>query len=167
MNKTLKKLAIIRSNDDLRCPFGLNISQDCKTVGELIHKMQPIPESASNETRTQIAEQNKELLENSLEEAARCPFASKLFPNKPHFVDCDFGDTAAGLSHDVSFVGSPYYSQIFNGIGMGGLYNYPLTYQTDGQEYRNMYYGMYGWASNRLERCLKRQAILKKLVKSR
>ncbi len=161
--KSRIKLAIIRDNDETICPFGLYIADGCRSAGEAIDKMQPLSDEMSDRQKRQVIQQNIAILHNN-ESPSRCKYAMRLFPKKPDKVDCNYGDTAAGISKEVSFVGSPFYSQIFNGIGMGGLYNYPVSYQTDGSEYRNLYYGIYGWASNqRLLRSIMRRALLQTL----
>lgn len=154
------KLAVIRTDEDSPCPFGLDISQACHTAGESVDEMQPIdPDVDDNQS---IINHNISLLEKN-PEPNRCKYAAHLFKKKPHVVDCNFGEADAGISQQVSFEGSPYYSQIGEGVGMGGLYNYPVTYHTDGSEYRNMYYGMTGWAAKRHFRSILRQGLLKAL----
>lgn len=157
------KLAVIRDNNDSPCPFGLSINQACHIAGDAVDDMEAIDEDADD--NSEIIERNIEILEKASEHS-KCKYAAHLFKKKPHFVDCDFGDTAAGLSQDGAFTGSPYYTQVFEGVGMGGLLNYPVTNQTDGSEYRNLYYGMTGWAAKRHFRSILRQGLLKALQKA-
>lgn len=158
--KKLRKLAVIRDNEDSPCPFGLPIVQACFTAGDSVDDMEIVTDTQAEKP---TIEHNLAILNKNVEQK-KCKYAAHLFKNKEHSVDCDFGDTAAGLSQDVSFLGSPYYTQIDKGVGIGGLSNYPVTYQTDGSEYRsNLYYGMYGWASDRQIRSLLRQSLLEVL----
>lgn len=156
------KLAIIRDNEEIRCPFGLPIASACKIAGESVDNMQYINDFDDIDAK-QIIDNNIIFLSKN-PEPKKCKYASHLFKNKPNMVDCDFGDTAAGLNENTNFLGSPYYSQIGEGLGVGGLMSYPITYQTDGTEYRNLYYGLAEYSSDR--RCLKsilRQALLQTL----
>ena len=57
-------------------------------------------------------------------------------------VDCDFGDTAAGKK-SVPFRGSPLYPKTFHGIGLDGLYGYPLGFYADNNESRNLFFGLF------------------------
>ena len=57
-------------------------------------------------------------------------------------MDCDFGDTGQGQK-SVQFRGSPLYTQTFSGIGLDGLYSYPLGFLSDNNESRNMPFGMF------------------------
>lgn len=160
----IKKLAIIRDNDDVLCPFGLNINADCRVAGDAIDQMTVVPEQdADNQKQIEdIVNSNKEILYKN-PAPAKCKYAVHLFKNKPKVVDCDYGDTAAGVGQNIGFVGSPYYTRTTDGLGMGGLLSYPLTYQSDGTEFRNLYYGLYGWSSVRSKRLMKRQKYLKEL----
>lgn len=158
------KLAVIRDDDDSPCPFGLPINQACQIAGDMVDSMQPIDEDSDDNSL--IIKRNIALL-NKNPDPHKCKYAAHLFKKKPHVVDCDFGDTAAGLSQDGVFTGSPYYTQVFEGAGVGGLLNYPVTNQTDGSEYRNLYYGMTGWGSERHFRSILRQGLLKTLQNSK
>jgi len=158
----IRKLAVIRENDDIRCPFLLPISQGCRSVGNAIDKMQAVNDDMSDEEQEKIKEQNL-IIWGQASEPGRCKYAAHLFKQKPNFVDCNFGQIDAGVSPEVSFSGSPYYTQIGELFGIFGLYSYPLTYHTDGQEFRNLYYGLTGWAT-REERLMHRVAKLKGLI---
>jgi hypothetical protein len=150
------KLAVIRDDEDAPCPFGLAITHACYIAGDSIDEMQAIDEDADD--NREIVARNMEILEKNVE-PKKCKYAAHLFKNKTHVVDCNFGEADAGISQNVSFLGSPYYTQTGEGLGIGGLINYPVTYQTDDAAGRNMYYGMSGWAT-RKERLLQRKAIL-------
>jgi hypothetical protein len=57
-------------------------------------------------------------------------------------VNCDFGDAAAGLGAPA-FTGSPLYSQTFSGIGLDGLYAFPMGFYADNNESRNLFQGLF------------------------
>lgn len=142
MTKKIHKLAVIRSNTTEACPFGLPISYACKSVGELIYKMAPLdmlgPDS-SDEEKQEIAEANKHLLRWKAS-GQRCPFAGKLFEERPKVVECSWGDNA----HETgggALKGSPFFWRMFSGTGLDGLYTYPLGYYTDNSIDRGLYYG--------------------------
>ena len=40
-------------------------------------------------------------------------------------------------------LGAPFYSKVYNNIGLDGIYSYPLGYYADNNISRNLYYGMY------------------------
>ncbi len=52
----MRKLAVIRSNNDVACPFGLSVSKDCRTVGDLIEEMHPIENIESDALKAKIQE---------------------------------------------------------------------------------------------------------------
>ncbi len=159
------KLAVIRTDDDSPCPFGLDISQSCRTAGDSIDEMQLIDQDADD--NQSIIDHNISILKQN-PEPSKCKYAAHLFKNKPHVVDCNFGENDAGISSDVSFNGSPYYSQVGEGVGMGGLYNGMTDpYYQGGATYRNMYYGISGWATKRHFRSILRQGLLKTLQNSK
>lgn len=158
--KPLHKLAVIRDNEETPCPFGLSIASACHSVGNVIDKMKPINEDNDDVQNQAIIKRNLAIWKRSQEQESKCKYAAHLFKKKPHYVDCNYGEATAGISQEVSFSGSPYYSQIGEGVGIGGLYNYPVTNYTDGMEYRNLYYGLAGWASKREWRSLLRQSLL-------
>ena len=58
-------------------------------------------------------------------------------------VECNWNANDAGQHQDGVLVGSPFYYKHFSGIGLDGLYSYPLGYYTDNSIDRGMYYGMY------------------------
>ena len=54
--KPLRKLAVIRDNDETKCPFGLSVSHACRTLGDSADKMQPVDEDASDKENQAIAD---------------------------------------------------------------------------------------------------------------
>jgi len=145
----MRKLAVIRSNSDDTCPFGLSIPTGCKLAGGNIDRMFPLEKlgsQATPEEKQKIAAANTRLLTMVVmgggETPAECRYAANLFPEK-EAVDCDHGDTAAGESSKGSLLGSPFYSHVFSGVGLDGLYSYPLGFYADSNISRNLFYGIY------------------------
>ena len=141
-NMTKKtKLAVIRDDRLRGCPFGLPIIEACQYAGDSIHRMAPI--------KTKDEEQKERLKKaNSLvyihhKTGKKCPFADKILEEHKK-VDCDFGDTGQGQPH-VPYRGSPLYPQTFSGIGLDGLYGYPLGFYADNNESRNLFFGLFSF----------------------
>jgi hypothetical protein len=138
--KKLVKLAVIRSDTEARCPFGLSIPDGCSKVGPAIRQMAPLDtlgEDASDEEKAEITAANNDVF-MWLASGERCPYAAKLFEDKD-VVECSW----AAEEGEGSPVGSPFYYKHFSGIGLDGLYSYPTGYYTDNSIDRGMYYGMY------------------------
>lgn len=154
---SLRKLAVIRDNDDTPCPFGLSISSACRIAGDSIDQMQVIKDVDDPDTDI-IRAQNQKILDNN-PEPSKCKYTAHLFKKKPHVVDCNWGESDAGLSQDVAFNGSPYYTNVMDGTGIGGFYSYPPVYENDLAPNRNPYFGINQWAS-RQERRIRRYATL-------
>ncbi|KKN74483.1 hypothetical protein LCGC14_0390000 [marine sediment metagenome] len=145
--KKIVKLAVIRSNDDTPCPFGLSIPYACRSAGELITQMAPVDvlEDMTEEEKALIEKANKHLLMWKNPET-RCIYAGKLFKDND-VVECNWLASDAGTSQRGALVGSPFYYKHYSGIGLDGLYSYPLGYYTDNSIDRGMYYGMYSLES--------------------
>jgi len=137
-----KKLAIIRGNELRGCPFGLPIPQGCKHVGEAINRMAPLSAGENDAQKEQIAKANK-LIYVYHKSDHECPYADKILENHDK-VDCDFGDTGQGQK-SVNWQGSPLYPQTFAGIGLDGLYGYPLGFYADNNESRNLFFGLFSY----------------------
>jgi len=157
--KKIRKLAIIRDNENSPCPFGLPITVACHSVGNAVDKMQVLNFDAPD---SQIKLENQKIWQDNIENK-KCKYAAHLFKNKTKVVDCDFGDTAAGLSQDGIFTALPYYNDLFEGLGMSGLLTYPPAGDGDMPQIRNLYYGMQGWAHKRHFKSILRQGLLKAL----
>ena len=148
-NKKVVKLAVIRTDDEEKCPFGLPIPEACHMAGNAVDRMAPVDALGGNpsaEEKAKIAQANIRVwawgIVDSAEEPAPCKYADKLFDGKKA-VECSYGDTAAGEHSTSTLIASPFYSQIFSAIGMEGLYSYPLGYYADYNTSRNAYYGIY------------------------
>ena len=143
MNKKIIKLAVIRSNSQDTCPFGLPIPFGCKKVGELISRMAPVDvlgQNSTDEEKNEIASANRHLLTWTLSEelGGRCKYAGMIF-DKKNVVECNWGTNVGGAKEGPALLGSPFYYRYF----LDGLYSYPLGYYTDNSIDRGMYYGMF------------------------
>jgi len=136
------KLAVIRGDDLRGCPFGLPIPQACDNVGSSIHRMAPVESDENTEEQENIKKANK-LVYVYHKNGKQCPYADKVL-SEHNKVDCDFGDTGEGQS-GAPFVGSPLYPQTFMGIGLDGLYGYPLGFYADNNESRNLFFGLFSF----------------------
>lgn len=170
MSDKIVKLAVIRENDTTPCPFGLNISFACNTVGELIYKMAPLDilgEDLSDEEKKQIAKANERLfLWKAPQE--RCPYAGKLFPKNESVVECNWGSNAPGVEEKGALVGSPFYYKNFSGVGLDGLYTFPLGFYADTALERGLYYGSQGFtgfANQNNKDIIKNEELEKQLIK--
>jgi hypothetical protein len=141
--KKIVKLAVIRSNDEDPCPFGLSIPYACRSAGDLITHMAPLAvlEEMTKEEKAEIARANKHLLMWKNPEA-RCVYAGKLFKEKG-VVECNWMASDEGSAQKGALVGSPFFYRHYSGIGLDGLYSYPLGFYTDNSIDRGMYYGMH------------------------
>lgn len=136
----MKKLALIRNDQETPCPFGLRISSDCKTAGHSVEQMEPLADG-----NQLILSQNLLLLQQNPEKK-QCHYAKHLFPGRPKEVDCDYGDTAAGLP-TPSLQGDSA-EQDYKQMGSGPL----VERDIDGTEFHNLYYGIQGYASRSIRR---------------
>lgn len=147
--KKIVRLAVIRTNDEDGCPYQLPVPVACKMAGDMVDRMASLDmldHKPSKEEAQKIMLANMRLwtwtLMQSAEEPKPCKYANKLFEEK-QAVDCSYGDTAAGEVQSKALVGSPFYSQIFQGIGLEGLYSLPLEGLSDYGVARNAYYSLY------------------------
>ena len=136
------KLAVIRDNDLRGCPFGLPIIEACQNAGDAIHRMAPLDAAKEDDKRERIKKANA-LVYIHHKTGKKCPYADKILEEHKK-VDCDFGDTGQGQPH-VPYRGSPLYPQTFTGIGLDGLYGYPLGFYADNNESRNLFFGLFSF----------------------
>ena len=136
----MRKTCCIRGDRKAkRCPFGLPITLACHNAGESVTHMcqlEGLPEG--NRERVALANRRVYLYHRT---GQRCMYAVDVM-DKAEAVNCDFGDVGAGLG-GVAFSGSPLYSQTFSGIGLDGLYAFPLGYYADNNESRNLFQGLF------------------------
>jgi len=152
MTKKIFKLAVIRSDKQDLCPFGLEIPFGCTKAGDLVARMAPLDylgEDTQEEEKNEIANANRRLLMWLLSEetGGRCAFAGKIFKEK-NSVECNWDTNISGTQDGGALVGSPYYYRHFSDIGLDGLYSYPLGYYSDNSIDRGMYQGMYSLESS-------------------
>ena len=144
MKRKIIKLAIIRSDDSEPCPFGLSIPFGCKNAGNIIRKMAPLDilgDDTEEEEQAEIAEANNHLLRWKNPQM-RCRYAGKVFP-KNDVVECNWDTNTMGVQEQGVLRGSPFFYRHFSGIGLDGVFTYPLGYYTDNSIDRGMYQGMY------------------------
>jgi hypothetical protein len=139
MTKKLVKLAIIRKNEADPCPFALDIPFACQEVGDLVDKMSPVSKSAPDAPALAASNQHLFLWKRP---GHRCHYAGKILDPETHAVECNWNSTAAG-EEGTPIVGSPWYTKHFSGVGLDGVYTFPLGYYADNSIDRGMYYGMY------------------------
>ena len=131
------KEAVIRGENVRGCPFGLPIPEACENAGQSVSRMVPA-EDAENAEKLEKANR---LVYAYHKECRGCPYAEKVLDEYGK-VNCNFGDTAAGKKVPA-FKGSPLYPQTFHGIGLDGLYGYPLGFYADNNESRNLFFGLF------------------------
>lgn len=123
---------MIRDNNK-GCPFGLSIPDSCLTAGNLPKRM------SLSDGDEAISKANKEKLIDS-GYCGKCIFAQGIFV-KSEKVNCNYGDTAAGLSMP-GLDGSPYYPSSLTNVNSEGLYGHPYGYYEDNSG-RNSFYGLF------------------------
>ena len=137
-----RKQAFIRGDCGKQCPFGLNIPNACKSVGDAILRMTPIEEldDADKEKYTKT----NQIVYTYCKERKPCKFADKIMDDKFHKVDCDFGDVGGG-QHSSNWQGSPLYPGTFNSMMLSGLHTRPLGWYSDNSAARNMFMGLFSY----------------------
>ena len=108
----MKKLSVIKGNTVAKCPYGLNIIESCKDVGDAILTMTPISESEEPERTIK----KNLIIYHTQKLDERCPFANEIL-EKFKKVDCSWGDTAAGEGIQY-LTPSPLYPRTFIGDGI-------------------------------------------------
>lgn len=122
-----------------QCPFGLPIVGSCQYAGSSVTYMCPL-NSVNKDKRGLIKKANKRVYVYQ-KDNTRCIYATSIM-EKLKAVNCDFGDTGQGM-HAPAFQGSPLYPQTFSGIGLSGLYAFPLGFYADNNESRNLFQGLF------------------------
>jgi hypothetical protein len=154
----MKKCAWIRSDQDQgqgKCPFGLPITEACRHAGDAVTHMCPL-KSVPEEKREPVEKANKRVY-LYYKTDSRCLYAANII-EKHKAVNCDFGDTAAGM-HTPTLSGSPLYAQTFSGIGLDGLYAFPLGFYADNNESRNLFQGLFSLVGNEAYDLIKESAL--------
>lgn len=128
----MKKLAILRSNKDSSCPFGLPITLGCKNIGNSIEHLQ-LANKDDDEQNKEIIQQNLEILNEKIENGLNlepCPFSRKIL--KKHVI-CDLD----GEDENLMPVGSPLYHKPLSGASFFGAYMSPAGFYNDNSVDRN------------------------------
>jgi hypothetical protein len=136
----MKKTCWIRGEQkEKRCPFGLPITLACHNAGDSVTHMCPV-EVMSKDKRDRIILANKRIyLYHKTDQ--RCLYAVNVM-DEVRAVNCDFGDVGQGMG-GPAFSGSPLYAQTFSGIGLDGLYAFPMGFYADNNESRNLFQGLF------------------------
>jgi hypothetical protein len=143
MEKKIVKLAIIRGDSKTACPYGLDIPNACGVAGACVDNMNPIEDvkDLSEEDKEGIIKSNIRILTMNHSEKAKCKFANYIFKDK-EMVECNFGDTGAGLGN--ANINSPAPLAQYLGVGFYslplGFYNIDMTYNEGFQNYVNRYF---------------------------
>lgn len=141
---TVHKIAVLRQDGRLPCPFGLPVSTACKTVGEDIYRMVPLDLVERDEREHYAAANRKVYIHHRAGE--RCPFADKIVDDKP-IVHCDFQEGGEGIQ-DSPIRPSPYYPRVFNGLannaggGISGLMAHPIHSYWQNMEAQQLFESM-------------------------
>lgn len=90
------KLAVIRDNEIIKCPFGLSVPDACLSAGNIVTKMTIIkaedPDIGLTEVEAEtIVEANNRVLMYSPDAPCKCKFANSIF-NKEQKVECNYSE---------------------------------------------------------------------------
>jgi hypothetical protein len=151
----MKKCAWIKSKDG-KCPFGLPITEGCQFAGDSVSHMCPLKTIPKD--KQEVVEKANKRVYLYYKTNTRCMYAANIIESL-NAVNCDFGDTEAGMSMP-SFSGSPLYAQTFAGIGLDGLYAFPLGFYADNNESRNLFQGLFSLVGNKIYELLKSGSIV-------
>ena len=122
------------------CPFGLPITDGCKSAGNSIFKMIPIE---SEEDKAHMEYNYRVFLADTDTNGthSQCPFAD-LILEKKEAVECSFGEQInSSTSTNIPLEGSPIYPHLYVGNTTRSLQSYPLPYYSD-DNIRSVYYGL-------------------------
>lgn len=133
----MKQLPIL-TNRDGGCPFGLNITSGCFTVGESINEMTLLADGETDDDRKRILNENIEIWRKVKQEPKRCIHATKIMSDQ-RAVMCGFEEF--GVAPDIK--GSPAYARVLNDYALSGTTTTPQGYTVDNNTSRNLYYGIY------------------------
>jgi hypothetical protein len=142
----MRKLAVIRTNNDNPCPFGLPIPFGCKCAGKHTENMAPldIMEKMTDEEKNMVSEANTKLLGhellNTAEKPEQCRYVGHILDNKD-VTECNYDDSAPGQGPGQSLATRPSYSNMFEG-SMSGLRTAPSGYFSDYNASQNSYLGI-------------------------
>lgn len=152
MSKINKKSWIRGNESGKQCPFGLPIPLACQHAGSATAHMCPLDIISEKDKKERIKKANKRVY-IWYKEGQRCIYAQNIMEQKG-VVNCDFGDAAQGMG-TAPFSGSPLYAQTFSGIGLDGLYAFPLGFYADNNESRNLPHGLFSLLGEQLNEIVK------------
>lgn len=121
------------------CPFGLPITHACKNAGKSTLRMCPLDYTEEEEQKEEIKKANRRVYVYHKTDK-RCPFARNIM--NENIVNCDYGDVAQGQG-GAELTGSPLYPRTFTGMGLEGIYGFPLGFYADNNQSRNTPYGLF------------------------
>jgi hypothetical protein len=137
----MKKQCWIRGEQkEKRCPFGLPIALACNNAGDSVTHMCPL-EAISKDKNERVVLANKRVYLYH-KTGQRCLYAVDVM-DEVQAVNCDFGDVGQGMGMGGAISGSPLYAQTFSGIGLDGLYAFPMGFYADNNESRNLFQGLF------------------------
>jgi hypothetical protein len=138
----MKKQSFIRSDKlehKSKCPFGLPITDACHHAGDSVSRMCPLEMLESE--KVDLVKKTNSRVYIYYKNGQRCIYAKNIMEDHDN-VNCDFGDTAQGMN-TPAISGSPIYAQTFAGVGLDGLYAFPLGFYADNNESRNLSQGLF------------------------
>jgi len=122
-----------------KCPFGLPITLACQNAGDSVTHMCPLEGvPVDKQERVMLANRRVYLYHKADQ---RCLYAVNVM-DEAQAVNCDFGDVGQGMG-GAAFSGSPLYAQTFSGVGLDGLYAFPMGFYADNNESRNLFQGLF------------------------
>lgn len=140
---------MLRQDDENPCPFGLPISQGCRCAGNLVERMgsieSPMPNVPLDKDKVRNLVEVNNMMLRWYTDCSVCKYAGMLFDENDAIVECNADSTAAGIHEGPVLAGSPMFYKMYAGVGIDGLYSYPLGYYRDGAIDRGMYYGRYNF----------------------
>ncbi len=144
MANKLKKTAVIREDDERNCPFGLPITDGCCNVGKLIDNMAAINNIKDKEEKATVKHSNNRIFMferpgDDIKGNNKCKYANYIFDEEKgeNKVECNFGDTAAGVGH-LNVNPGPLVNT-YLGVGYNSQY-YTVPYNTDFEGVNRYYY---------------------------
>jgi hypothetical protein len=155
----MRKLAVIRTNNDNPCPFGLPIPFGCTCAGKYTENMAPldIMEKMTQEEKDLVSSANTKLLAhellNTAEKPEQCRYVGHIL-DKKEVTECNYDDTAPGQGPGQSLATTPSYSKMFEG-GINGIRTAPAGYFSDYNVSQNSYLGILSYQGNKEEDLIK------------
>lgn len=128
----MKKLAVLRDDSNLPCPFGLSIPIACKRAGNSVLSMNIITDQSSQDK----IDENLKIF-NEINDFEPCLYANKILKKN---VICELDEDDE--SENMMPVGSPLYFKPLSGASFFGTYMSPAGYYNDNsidRSYQTLY----------------------------